>query len=46
MDNYKIPISVIIDQSKTFDTLNHDNLHISKLKHYGIFGVELIFFPN
>ena len=40
MDNYKIPTSVFIDLSKAFDTLNHDIL-ISKLKHYGVFGVEL-----
>ena len=43
MDNYKIPTSVLIDLSKAFDTLNHDIL-ISKLKHYGVFGVELYFF--
>ena len=43
MDNYKIPTSVLIDLSKAFDTLNHDIL-ISKLKHYGVFGVELNFF--
>ena len=43
IDNYKIPTSVLIDLSKAFDTLNHDIL-ISKLKHYGVFGVELIFF--
>ena len=45
MDNYKIPTSVLIDLSKAFDTLNHDIL-ISKLKHYGVFGVELIFFSS
>ena len=45
MDNYKIPTSVLIDLSKAFDTLNHDIL-ISKLKHYGVFGVELNFFSN
>ena len=43
MDNYKIPASVLIDLSKAFDTLNHDIL-ISKLKHYGVIGVELNFF--
>ena len=45
MDKYKIPTSVLIDLSKAFDTLNHDIL-ISKLKHYGVFGVELHFFFN
>ena len=40
MDNYKIPTGVLIDLSKAFDTINHDIL-ISKLKHYGVFGVEL-----
>ena len=45
MDNYKIPTSVLIDLSKAFDTLNHDIL-ISKLKHYGAFGVELNLFSN
>ena len=45
MDNYKIPTSVIIDLSKAFDTLNNDIL-ISKLKHYGIFGVELRCFSS
>ena len=38
MDNYKIPTSVLTDLSKAFDTINHDIL-ISKLKHYGVFGV-------
>ena len=40
MDNYKVPISALIDLSEAFDTLNNDIL-ISKLKHYGVFGVEL-----
>ena len=42
MDNYKILTSVLIDLSKTFDTLNHHIL-ISKLKHCGVFSVELNF---
>ena len=43
MDNYKIPTSFLVDLSKVFDTLNNDIL-ISKLKHHGVFGVELIIF--
>ena len=38
MGNYKIPITVLIDLSKAFDTLNHDIL-LSKLKYYGVSGV-------
>ena len=37
MDNYSIPINVYIDQSKAFDTLNH-NILLSKLQYYGITG--------
>ena len=43
MDNYKIHTSALIDLSKAFDTLNNDIL-ISKVKHYGVFGVKLFFF--
>ena len=45
MDNYKIRTSVLIDLSKAFEIFNHDIL-ISKLKHYGVFGVELNFFSS
>lgn len=45
MDNYKIPISILIDLSKAFDTLNHQIL-LSKLKYYGISGVELKLLSN
>ena len=41
--NYKIPTSVLTDLSKAFDTLNHDIL-ISKLKHHGVYDIELNFF--
>ena len=43
IDNYKIPTSVLIDLSKAFDTLNQDIL-ISNLKHYDVFGFELFIF--
>ena len=35
LDNNKTPISIFLDLSKAFDTLNHNILH-NKLKHYGI----------
>ena len=45
MDNYKIPTTVLIDLSKAFDTLNHDIL-LSKLRYYGVSGVELRLLSN
>ena len=45
LDNYKIPTTVLIDLSKAFDTLNHDIL-LSKLRYYGVFGVELRLLSN
>ena len=45
MGNYKIPITVLIDLSKAFDTLNHDIL-LSKLRSYGVSGVELRLLSN
>ena len=40
MDNNKTPISIFLDLSKAFDTLNHKIL-LQKLKHYGITGKPL-----
>ena len=37
MSNNKIPLSIFIDLSKAFDTLDH-NILLSKLSHYGITG--------
>ena len=42
IDNFNIPISILIDLSKAFDTLDH-NIMLSKLRHYGVTGIELDF---
>ena len=42
MDNFNIPISILIDLSKAFDTPDH-NIMLSKLRHYGVTGIELDF---
>ena len=43
MDNFNIPISILIDLSIAFDTLDH-NIVLSKLRHYGVTGIALDFF--
>ena len=45
MDNRFVPISIFIDLSKAFDTLDHSIL-LSKLKHYGVHGTEHALFTN
>ena len=40
LDNNETPISIFLDVSKAFDTLNHSIL-LNKLKHYGITGLSL-----
>ena len=40
MDNNNIPISIFIDMSKAFDTIDH-NILLAKLKHYGLDGIPL-----
>ena len=45
MDNGQIPISIFLDLSKAFDTLNHSIL-LQKLKHYGIENTPLKWFQS
>ena len=45
MDNFYVPTSILIDLSKAFDTFDHD-IVLSKLRYYGISGVELNFFAG
>ena len=45
LDHNETPLSVFLDLSKAFDTLDHYIL-LNKLKHYGIRGESLTFFKN
>ena len=45
MDNFYVLINVSIDLSKAFDTLDHV-IVLSKLRYYGISGVELNIFVS
>ena len=45
MDKGKIPITIYLDLSKAFDTLNH-NILLNKLKYYGVGGGALRWFQN
>ena len=40
-----IPISILIDLSKAFDTLDH-KIMLCKLRHYDVTGIELDFFTS
>ena len=45
LDHNETPLSIFLDLSKAFDTLDH-NILLNKLKHYGIRGEALTFFNN
>ena len=45
MDKGDTSISILLDQSKAFDIINH-NILLTKLKHYGIAGTLLAWFKS
>ena len=45
IDKQQIPVAILIDFSKAFDTLDH-NILLGKLNYYGIQGVALSWFKN
>ena len=45
MDKNKVPLSIFIDLSKAFDTLDHKIL-LEKLKYYGVEGTALKWFES
>src|SRR6478609_4543597 len=45
MNNGELPISIFIDMSKAFDTIDH-NILIHRLQHYGIRGIALDLFKD
>ena len=45
LDDKQLPISIYMDLSKAFDTLNHDTL-LDKLSYYGVDGTALQWFDS